>query len=386
MAVNMEGASPPVFEQIFRNARFAQGGNALFEGKVAGSPRPQVVWTRKGLQMKGSDKHQMMYDEASGKVSLLIKAIGPGDEGEYTCTALNPYGEAICTVYISPEATKQVKKSRSGHKLHKSKSGHDQQQLVMQQQQQQQVQQQQQFSQQSSMKQQFSQQSFQQSSVQQSSSIQQSAQSAQQMSSSSSMQQQSGSFQQSSSSSQQQSFQQSSNFQQSAISSSNNVQQQQQLTNGQIDPEEEALAPKFISTSSDHTCTEGDQVRMSCRVNGRPAPEIAWFKDGAIITQDDRHKIIVNEQGFHALLITAAQLSDTCDIGCLARNRSGEARFVCKLNVNPRATTMAPRFVEKLRSGRVEAGGCVTLRVKAVGNPTPSLAWQKVNIQNGHIV
>ena len=42
MAFNMEGASPPVFEQIFRNARFAQGGNALFEGKVAGSPRPQV--------------------------------------------------------------------------------------------------------------------------------------------------------------------------------------------------------------------------------------------------------------------------------------------------------------------------------------------------------
>lgn len=45
MAVKMEGASPPVFEQIFRNARFAQGGNALFEGKVAGSPRPQVSYT-----------------------------------------------------------------------------------------------------------------------------------------------------------------------------------------------------------------------------------------------------------------------------------------------------------------------------------------------------
>ena len=54
MAVNMEGASPPVFEQIFRNARFAQGGNALFEGKVKGNPKPQVVWTRKGLQMKGN--------------------------------------------------------------------------------------------------------------------------------------------------------------------------------------------------------------------------------------------------------------------------------------------------------------------------------------------
>ena len=87
------------------------------------------------MQMQGSDKHQMMYDEASGKVSLLIKAIGPGDEGEYTCTALNPYGEAICTVYISPEATKAVKKSRSSHKISKSKSNHDQQ-LAMQEQQQ----------------------------------------------------------------------------------------------------------------------------------------------------------------------------------------------------------------------------------------------------------
>ena len=85
----------------------------------------------------------MVYDENSGKVSLMIKAIGPGDEGEYTCTALNPYGEAICTVYISPEATKSVKKSKSGAKLHKSGSN-KQIQLAQQQQQQQMMAQQQQ--------------------------------------------------------------------------------------------------------------------------------------------------------------------------------------------------------------------------------------------------
>ena len=90
-----------------------------------------------------TDKYQMVYDENSGKVSLMIKAIGPGDEGEYTCTALNPYGEAICTVYISPEATKSVKKSKSGAKLHKSGSN-KQIQLAQQQQQQQMMAQQQQ--------------------------------------------------------------------------------------------------------------------------------------------------------------------------------------------------------------------------------------------------
>lgn len=93
------------------------------------------------LYVTATDKHQMVYDENSGKVSLMIKSIGPGDEGEYTCTALNPYGEAICTVYISPEATKSVKKSKSGAKLHKSGSSkqiqqQQQQSMMMQQQQQ----------------------------------------------------------------------------------------------------------------------------------------------------------------------------------------------------------------------------------------------------------
>ena len=29
-----------------------------------------------------TEKHQMVYDENSGKVSLMIKSIGPGDEGK----------------------------------------------------------------------------------------------------------------------------------------------------------------------------------------------------------------------------------------------------------------------------------------------------------------
>lgn len=45
----------------------------------------------------------MLYDPGTGKVSLQINRIGPGDEGEYTCTAVNKFGEAICTVYIQPE-------------------------------------------------------------------------------------------------------------------------------------------------------------------------------------------------------------------------------------------------------------------------------------------
>lgn len=45
----------------------------------------------------------MSYNQVTGDVCLLIKNIGPDDEGEYTCTARNVYGEAICSVFIQPE-------------------------------------------------------------------------------------------------------------------------------------------------------------------------------------------------------------------------------------------------------------------------------------------
>lgn len=50
-----------------------------------------------------SDKYKMRYEDATGDVSLVIVQIGPGDEGEYTCTATNQYGEAICSIRIQPE-------------------------------------------------------------------------------------------------------------------------------------------------------------------------------------------------------------------------------------------------------------------------------------------
>uniref|UniRef100_T1GD99 Ig-like domain-containing protein n=1 Tax=Megaselia scalaris TaxID=36166 RepID=T1GD99_MEGSC len=55
--------------------------------------------------MVETNKFRMSYNEVTGEVSLLINQIGPGDEGEYTCTARNQYGEAICSVYIQPEGT-----------------------------------------------------------------------------------------------------------------------------------------------------------------------------------------------------------------------------------------------------------------------------------------
>ncbi|XP_044003588.1 titin isoform X2 [Aphidius gifuensis] len=97
------GPSAPVFEKIFRNSKFVQGGNVIFDGKVSGNPNPIVSWTHRGVKILQSQKIKMSYDEQTGTVTLQINQIGPGDEGEYTCSARNQYGEAICSVFIQPE-------------------------------------------------------------------------------------------------------------------------------------------------------------------------------------------------------------------------------------------------------------------------------------------
>lgn len=43
--------------------------------------------------MLESRKIRMSYDEKSGIVTLQINQVGPGDEGEYTCSAKNQYGK-----------------------------------------------------------------------------------------------------------------------------------------------------------------------------------------------------------------------------------------------------------------------------------------------------
>lgn len=68
---NPSDISPPVFEKIFKNARFAQGGNALFEGKLRGNPKPVVSWTRKGAPLLASNKYQIIYNEITGDVSAF---------------------------------------------------------------------------------------------------------------------------------------------------------------------------------------------------------------------------------------------------------------------------------------------------------------------------
>lgn len=58
----------------------------------------------------------MSYDNNTGVVTLQINQIGPGDEGEYTCSAKNQYGEKKLVekipILFNRRKTKATKKAK----------------------------------------------------------------------------------------------------------------------------------------------------------------------------------------------------------------------------------------------------------------------------------
>jgi len=95
--------SRPVFVKNFEATRFQQGNDAQFRAVVTGNPLPEVIWSKKGQNLPYSDKYQYTYDSQSGHITLLIKDIGPGDEGQYSCTASNDYGSVTATLNLNPD-------------------------------------------------------------------------------------------------------------------------------------------------------------------------------------------------------------------------------------------------------------------------------------------
>ncbi|XP_055645258.1 titin-like, partial [Toxorhynchites rutilus septentrionalis] len=435
-------ASPPVFEQIFKNSRFAQGGNALFEGKLKGNPKPEVSWTRKGAPLVDSAKHRLSYNPATGVVSLLINQIGPGDEGEYTCKARNAVGEAICSVFIQPEGMpapqfQQVKREQQQHQIIQQKQTTSQQQfsngylhieeefrvdtfeyrLLRE------------VSFRESITRryagetdaqlittidralgppappQISQKPRNSKLVEGADAVFSTRVSAnpkprlswfkdgQRIIPSADKYEISYSNQQATLRIKRVNAKDSGHYTllaenpqgcqvSSAILAIEAAHEQVAVNSSSheiIETAEttKALVPVFVTLIQDQETTEGKMARFDCRVTGRPYPEVAWYINGKLVTDDATHKILVNEAGNHSLMITSTNRYDHGIVTCVARNKTGEIAAQAKLVVCEREQVVAPKFIERFTTVNVKEGEPVRLFARAIGTPIPRISWQK---------
>lgn len=426
--------SPPVFEQIFKNARFAQGGNALFEGRLRGNPKPFVTWTRKGAPLLESQKFRMSYNEATGDVSLLINQIGPGDEGEYTCTARNQYGEAICSVYIQPEGA-PMPTLQPIQNLEKNiySNGYS-------------------FT---SIEEEFRVDTFEyrllrevsfREAITRRSGYEQDSQLSQELDRTQGPAQAPQISQKPRSSklvegsdavftarvgsnpkprltwfhngqrlvaSQKYEISYSSgvatlrvknatirdgghytllaeNLQGCVVSSA--VLAVEPAAESAYEPKPvdhiaeqletgKALPPAFVKAFGDREVTEGRMTRFDCRLTGNPYPEVFWLINGRQVADDASHKILVNESGSHSLMITNVTRLDAGAVQCLARNKAGEVAIEAQLNVLEKEQVVAPQFVQRFSTMTVREGEPISMSANAIGTPEPRITWQKDGVQ-----
>jgi titin len=94
----------PNFSEGFKGTRLQQGHDAEFRAVASGKPKPKVSWIKNGETLTStSEKYTLSYDPESGRVSLLIRNLGPGDEGTYACTVSNAYGSTTATLSVNPD-------------------------------------------------------------------------------------------------------------------------------------------------------------------------------------------------------------------------------------------------------------------------------------------
>lgn len=425
--------SPPVFEKIFKNARFAQGGNALFEGRLRGKPQPNVSWTRKGAPLYASNKYQMSYNENTGDVSLLINHIGPGDEGEYTCTARNPFGEAICSVYIQPEGQPMPQFQNLHQQYHENRGDAHTNGYTI-----------------TSIHEEFKVDTFEYRILRETS-FRESVtrrnigehdsqlcyevdrnlgppappQMAQKPRNSKLIEgsdailsarvssnprprltwfkdgqrlTQTHKIETTYSNNQASLRVRDANANDSghytllaenpqgcvvssAVLAIEPAQEQpvyrQPNAHAELAEQGKALPPAFKEVFGDKDVTEGKIVRFDCRITGRPYPEVYWLINDRLVQDDSTHKIIVNEACGHSLMITNVSRFDGGIVTVVARNKAGEVVHQARLNVVEREQVVAPKFIERFTTVNIREGEPVTLAARAVGTPIPRITWQK---------
>ncbi|KAM9256723.1 LOW QUALITY PROTEIN: hemicentin-2 [Cariama cristata] len=94
------------------------------------------------------------------------------------------------------------------------------------------------------------------------------------------------------------------------------------------------VAPRIASAGvpSEHSVLEGRGVRLECRAEGQPTPQISWLKDGQPLGLQPPSHARISPDG-SSLLLEGLQAADSGAYTCLARNSMGEDARLHTLSV-----------------------------------------------------
>lgn len=136
--------------------------------------------------------------------------------------------------------------------------------------------------------------------------------------------------------------------------------------------------PVFLITPESQDTVEGEKVKFTCKVRGKPLPEFSWFRDNELITPDDLITVQTKEKSDKlevesVLSLKKTVMADESELYRIeAGNIMGSVTQSFALVVNK-----PPEFTQVPASVDLTEGENAELMCVVTGKPPPELTWYK---------
>ncbi|XP_033885551.3 hemicentin-1-like isoform X1 [Acipenser ruthenus] len=131
------------------------------------------------------------------------------------------------------------------------------------------------------------------------------------------------------------------------------------------------VPPVIVSQTKSYTVALDKSVPLLCEAQGYPAPEVIWHKDGHLVTESVRLRVLSSG----ALQITFAQPGDTGRYTCTVANVAGSSNIEMSLIVQ-----VPPTIRSSETEYSVIESSQMVLPCVADGVPQPLISWEKEGV------
>ena len=99
--------SPPQVQTKPRATKVAQNGDASFQARLVGNPKPKVTWFHNGVRLRPSTRAATSHSNSNAV--LRLRAVQPEDSGHYTMLAENAAGCIVSSAFLAVEPAADVR-------------------------------------------------------------------------------------------------------------------------------------------------------------------------------------------------------------------------------------------------------------------------------------